>query len=193
MTILMLMNSPNFRGIKSFYEKIGVTWISSFSDLYFYKINHFTLALNAFDTQESFRELLYLPENAPVIRFLRENSHRNIDFNTIDRFRNIKNDADTDIWDANKNIIPILRSQNIEDIKERHPDLGVWEKEKHGKGPEHYCLSLMGRAALEVYPVRKKNPVEDIELVFSGYNNPLKIEDVLGNSADPDGTSIIFL
>ena len=158
MKVLMMMRSPNFLAMKSFYEELGVEWVEHKSNLYIHNVNSFFLALSPSDIGVFSRDLHFMPQTGEGMSFF--------DTKLLNTDLELFKDTNTD---SSKSIIPILRSFDMEVAKEKYLSLGEWKKEKHGRGPEHYCLSEDGNALAEIYPVRKKNPVEDIELVFSGY------------------------
>ncbi|MDX1924861.1 MAG: hypothetical protein SFT91_06570 [Rickettsiaceae bacterium] len=92
-----------------------------------------------------------------------------------------------------KKIIPVLRAENIERVKDDFVILGDWNKHKHKNGPAHYCLISQSRDGIvEIYPLRKSQSTEAIELILAGYEyTDSSISN--GVNFDPDGNRLVLL
>lgn len=186
MLMLFYIKSLNIEKLKLFYSSLGLKILDLNATKSFSGVNNFFIVLDK-DTCSPSRNL-YCIKNNNITKF---NTHT-IDTNEsdiiLDLYNKIKNFNSIDQY---KKIIPVIRCNDIEHTSSNYSYLGPWIKEKHGAGPEHYCLSEQGIIA-EIYPVRKTKPIENIELVFDGYD--ASFINTLGRTIeDPDGENVVII
>lgn len=84
----------------------------------------------------------------------------------------------------------VIYSEHLEESCSFYTRLGlVFDKEKHGAGPEHYAAKLRDGTVLELYPATEKRPATNSRLGFRVTGNELMPELEIGHQLmqDPDG------
>lgn len=79
--------------------------------------------------------------------------------------------------------ISVIRSENIHETRNFYQDMGQWDLEKHGGGPEHYALVHRGNV-FELYPLREGG---EIPMEYIAYSDKTS-----GIHYDPDGRRILL-
>lgn len=169
-----------------FYSELGLNFLGFGATKYFYGLNNFFIVLDSIEQVPNksltSRSLYFIKDNE-ITKFHNHVMDENEACVIADLYNQIK---DFNLVDQQKKIIPIIRSSNIEEDMLNYSHLGKWTKEKHGTGPEHYCL--LSDITAEIYPMRKSNPIEKVELVFDGYVDlPRK------TNIDPDGENVVVI
>jgi len=80
--------------------------------------------------------------------------------------------------------VSVICSENIHETRDFYKDIGRWDLEKHGDGPEHYVLVHQGDV-FELYPLREGGDTSMEYLVYS--------RKVSGIHYDSDGRRILFI
>lgn len=80
--------------------------------------------------------------------------------------------------------ISIIRSENIHEVRDFYKDMGQWDLEKHGDGPEHYALVHRGDI-FELYPLREGSGIPMEYIAYSDKTSGIKY--------DLEGRRILFI
>jgi hypothetical protein len=131
------------------------------------------------------------------------NNALSIDYDDQGYFAYVQANIDDDhynlIYKTDKNNwITVMRSSDIERTKSFYEYVGqggLWVKEKHGSGPEHYALVDQNHV-FEIYPCRKSNP-QTVEFMVQNHQSTDFEGSVVVHKSptlqDLDGRSIYFI
>ncbi|MDX1917294.1 MAG: hypothetical protein SFT68_04850 [Rickettsiaceae bacterium] len=152
MKIIYVIQPRDHEVIREFYSTLGIELNSFDKDTNFYSVNNFLIILTK--ANGVIERNLYFIQDGAIIKFRGQASVDEQDW--ILRIQDsINHNSAIDIA---KNIVPIIRTHDIERLRDDYFFLGNWIKQKHGNGPRHYCLVSESRLAIaQIYPLRKTN------------------------------------